>query len=99
MVLRNGKSHRKASAMSEERLAAVEERLARALEGGGASVTVQDPRVSQIQNWLLGLVGTGIIVVLGWLANSVDNLNRNFAAMTQWKVDVERRLGNMERKP
>jgi hypothetical protein len=64
----------------------------------GATVTVQDPRVSQVQNWLIGLIGMGIIVTLGWLANSVDNLNRNFAAFSEWRVFVDRRLENLERR-
>jgi hypothetical protein len=66
------------------------------ISGGGASVTVTDPRVSQIQNWLIGLVGLGIIASLGWLANSVDSLNRNFAAVSQWKEYVDRRLDQLE---
>lgn len=81
--------------MSDERLSALEARISELT--GGASVTVQDPRVSQIQTWLIGLVGTGIIIVLGWLANSVDNLNRNFAAIAEWRGFVDRRLDNLER--
>ena len=82
--------------MSEERLSALETRISELT--GGATVTVQDPRVSQIQTWLIGLVGAGIIVVLGWLANSVDNLNRNFAAITEWRGFVDSRLQNLERR-
>jgi hypothetical protein len=84
--------------MSEERLTALEDRVANLL-GNGASITVQDPRVNQVQTWLIGLVGLGIIVSLGWLANSVDALNRNFAALSQWKEYVDHRLDDLERKP
>ena len=83
--------------MSEDRIAALERAVEKMLESGGASVTVQDPRVSQVQNWLIGLVGAGIVITLGWLANSVDNLNRNFAAMTEWKVYTDRRIDQLER--
>lgn len=82
--------------MSEERLSRLEEAMSKLLESGGANVTLQDPRVSQVQNWLIGLVGAGIIMALGWMANSVDNLNRNFAAIAQWKEYVDRRLENLE---
>lgn len=82
--------------MSEERITRLEEAMAKLLESGGANVTLQDPRVSQVQNWLIGLVGAGIIMALGWMANSVDNLNRNFAAIAQWKEYVDRRLDNLE---
>lgn len=66
------------------------------LLGSGASITVQDPRVNQVQTWLIGLVGMGIIVALGWLANSVDNLNRNFAAFSEWKNYTDRRIDKLE---
>ena len=82
--------------MSEERLQALEQCIEDALKTGGAQVTVQDPRVSQVQNWILGGVGAGIIVVIGWLANSVDNLNRNFSALSEWRVSTDRRIENLE---
>lgn len=84
--------------MSEERLSVLERRVADLLDSG-ASITVQDPRVNQVQTWLIGLVGTGIIVALGWLANSVDSLNRNFAALSQWKEYVDHRLNELEKRP
>lgn len=84
--------------MSDERISALERAVEKMLESGGASVTVQDPRVSQVQTWLIGLVGTGIIIALGWLANSVDSLNRNFAALSQWKEYVDHRLNALEKR-
>ena len=84
--------------MSDERISALERAVEKMLESGGASVTVQDPRVSQVQNWLLGLVGAGIIVSLAWLASSVDSLNRNFAALTEWKAYTDHRIETLERR-
>jgi hypothetical protein len=81
--------------MSEEDV----NRLAKILERRGGTVSIQDPRVSQIQTWLIGLVGLGIILSLGWLATSVDSLNRNFAGIAVWKDYVDQRLNNLERKP
>ena len=84
--------------MSEERITKLEAALSNLLDSGGANVQLQYPRVSQVQNWLIGLVGTGIILSLAWMANSVDNLNRNFAAIAQWKEYVDHRLESLERK-
>lgn len=61
--------------MSEERIAALESALERLAEAGGGSVTVQDPRVSSVQNWILGAVGAGIVMALAWGANSINRLN------------------------
>ena len=72
--------------------------IASEIAGGGASVTVADPRVSQVQTWLLGLVGLGIIASLGWLANSVDSLNRNFAAFAEWKGYADQRIERLENR-
>lgn len=83
--------------MSEERISALEQAIERLSEQGGASVRVEDPRISRVQNWILGIVGMGIIGTLGWLANSVDNLNRNFAAISQWKYDIDKRVQDLER--
>jgi len=85
--------------VSEERLTKLEEAMGKLLESGGANIQLQDPRVSQVQTWLIGCVGAGIIIALGWLANSVDSLNRNFAALSQWKEYVDHRLDSLEKKP
>jgi hypothetical protein len=78
--------------MTDDRVTAMDRR-----KSDGASVVMHDPRVSQVQTWIIGMVGAGIIVVLGWLANSVDNLNRNFAAFSEWRTFVEQRLQKLER--
>jgi hypothetical protein len=78
--------------MTDDRVTAVDRR-----KSDGASVVVSDPRVTNFQNWLIGVVGAGIIVTLGWMANSIDNLNRNFAAFSEWRTYVERRLDKLER--
>jgi len=45
----------------------------------GANIRIQDPRVSKVQTWMLGLVGSGAILSMAWMANSIDNLNLAFA--------------------
>ena len=79
-----------------ERLHPEDIELIAARISGGATISVQDPRVNQVQTWLIGIVGLGIIMSLGWLASSVDNLNRNFAAISQWKQYVDQRLDHLE---
>lgn len=74
------------------------ERIAMAMEERGASITVQDPRVSSVQNWLIGLVGTGALVVMGWMANSIDNLNRNMERSIAKQEFMEQRIQRLEEK-
>lgn len=74
------------------------EEIVRAVETRGGSVTIQDPRVSQVQTYMIGLVGLGIIGALGWLATSVDRLNRNFERVSVTLDYMERRISDLEHK-
>lgn len=74
------------------------DKIIKMLESRGGSVSIQDPRVTQVQTWLIGLIGIGIIVALGWLASSVDSLNRSFAGLSVWKEYTDQRISNLERK-
>lgn len=78
--------------MSEEERRRILERMS----SSGATVTIYDPRVSQVQNWLIGIVGVGILVALGWLATSVDKLNRNFERITVTLEYMETRIARLE---
>ena len=82
------------AAISEEDV----NRLAKILERRGGTMTIQDPRINQVQNWLIGLVGAGMISAMLWLANSVDNLNKNFAGMSVWKDYTEHRVADNEKR-
>jgi len=62
------------------------DKLVKAIEERGGSITLHDPRVSQVQTWLIGLVGTGGIVALGWMASSLDSLSK---AVTKTSVQIE----------
>lgn len=76
------------------------EKLVKALEARGGSVTIQDPRVSQVQTWLIGLVGTGAVIAMGWMANSIDNLNRTVERNNAQLEYMDRRIARLEdRKP
>lgn len=83
--------------LSEEEIARFKRLFDRMNQGG--TISIQDPRVNQVQTWLIGLVGAAIVGSMLWLANSVDTLNRNFAGISVWKEYVDQRLGNLERKP
>lgn len=63
--------------MSEERITRLEEAMAKILESGGASIQLQDPRVSTVNRWLYGVFGTVFTGVGLWLVSSVNTLNVN----------------------
>lgn len=88
--------------ITEEQL----QRIIQALERSGASVNVSDPRVSQVQTWILGLVGVGLIAAGTWVAQSIGTLTTTVAGavatIAQYGEilrDHEERLRAEERKP
>jgi predicted Zn-dependent protease len=88
-------------AITEEQL----QRLIAAIQrSGGAHVEVSDPRVSQVQTWILGLVGVGVIAAGGWVAQSISTLSQTVStAVTrldqqdETQRDHEQRLRDLER--
>jgi len=50
-------------------------RIIAAMQRSGASVNVSDPRVSAVQAWILGLVGTGVVAAALWGGKSLQDLN------------------------
>jgi hypothetical protein len=85
-------------AITEEQL----QRLLAAIQRSGASVNVSDPRVTSLQTWLLGLVGTGVVAGLVMVGSSVIDLRAEFVAWrTRWEMvmDHEQRLRQLERRP
>lgn len=51
-------------------------KLVKAIEERGGSITLHDPRVSQAQTWILTTFGAGILAIGAYLVNSVNELNR-----------------------
>lgn len=47
----------------------------------GASVVIQDPRVSQALRWFWGVLGVGIISVVGLAAKNLYQLNLTVSRM------------------
>lgn len=74
------------------------ERLTRAIQGRGGRIVYQDSRFDKFRDWALALLGAGILGALGWLANSVDNLNRNMAAANVHWEDLDKRISRMEER-
>lgn len=80
--------------MSEERLAALEERIEKLLEGGGASVTIQDPRVSILTRWLMTLLGGLALAVMIWVAASINRLNETMSRVVTQNEAIMHTLGD-----
>ena len=88
----------RSGALSDRDVALIE----RLLAGRGANVTVSDPRVSAVQNWIILSVGLGLITAGGWLASKVGELSVAVATLQAQQATVadhEQRLRQLERKP
>jgi hypothetical protein len=82
------------------------ERIIHAMQQRGATVNVTDPRVTAVQAWILGLVGSGVVGAAIWGANSLSELTTTVTIaiarqQEQGKVqdDHEARLRSLERRP
>jgi hypothetical protein len=91
-------------AITEEQLQRLVQSIERMRSEGNVSLT--DPRVSQVQTWILGLVGMGLIAAGCWVAQSISTLSSTVAASVQrldqygtTLEDHEQRLRDQERKP
>lgn len=87
--------------ITEEQLS----RLVHALQRSGASVSVSDPRVSQVQTWILGLVGAGLVAAGIWVGQSINVLSTTLASavarLDQYGTtlaDHEQRIRQQEHK-
>lgn len=65
-------------------------------KAGGASVKIQDPRVSQVQSWLIGLFGAGMVSSALWLASSVSDLKLIAARQSVQFEQMDRRITKLE---
>ena len=81
------------------------DRLVKVLEQRGGSVTIQDPRVSQVQTWMWGVIGICVIGLGGWLINSVNALNQTMQRVVvtnEYVVKIvdahDRRIADLERR-
>ncbi len=49
----------------------------------GARITMHDPRVTSLNTWLVGIVGTSVVFFLGWNIQSIQTLNETLAVMRE----------------
>jgi 7-keto-8-aminopelargonate synthetase-like enzyme len=91
--------------MSEERLAALEDRIEKAFAAGGAQVTLQDPRINTFVRAAGGVFASITIIVMVWVASSINRLNETMArvatqneAIMNTLVDHADRIKDMERR-
>jgi hypothetical protein len=78
--------------MTEERITALERNVEELLNAGGASVTIQDPRVSALTRWMFGSLGTLAIGSILWGVKSINDLNITVQrVVTQMAEESKRR--------
>jgi hypothetical protein len=89
------------STLTQEEMDKLLERLA----NSGAKLTMTDPRVSAIHNWLLASIGGVLIIVGGWTITSINNLNQTMVKVVEQNRTSERtneaqdrRFDNMDRR-
>lgn len=79
--------------LSQEEMDKLMERLA----NSGARITMQDPRVTSAQTWILVSIGTAGIAVAGWGIKSISDLNQNMATMLTRYEYESKRMDRVER--
>lgn len=70
------------------------ERIAQRLSRVGASVTVQDPRVNSLTRWLAGIFASITVLVMVWVANSINRLNETMARVATQNESVIRTISD-----
>ena len=90
------------SMITEEQL----QRIIAAMQRNGANVNVSDPRVSAVQAWILGFVGSGLVAAAAWGAKSISDLSTTVTIaiarqdqQARTQEDHEDRLRSLERRP
>jgi hypothetical protein len=64
------------------------------MAGGGATVTVQDPRVSNLTRWIATLMGGVALLVMGWVATSINRLNETMSRVVAQNEAIVSILGD-----
>ena len=68
------------------------DKLVRAIEECGGSITLQDPRVSRATSWIIAGAATTAMGLVGWLATSVNELSGGLKENTAELRAYNRRL-------
>lgn len=71
----------------------------------GASIAVRDPRVSTAFTWVSGVFASVTVLVMVWVASSINDLNKTMARVATQNesimttlVDHSERLRELERR-
>jgi hypothetical protein len=74
------------------------ERIIKAMESRGASITVADPRVSSMQNAVLAGVGSCLVAVMGWGVLSINRLNTTMERVVVQNEYMGRQIDTQEHR-
>lgn len=56
-------------------------KLMERLANHGARITMADPRVTSVQNWIFASIGAVLLLLGAWVGQSISELNKNMAAV------------------
>jgi hypothetical protein len=80
------------------------DRLLKAIESRGASISVQDERVTRWRDWVMTLLGGAILLTLAWVATTLIQLkesvaqgNERYQSLLETVRDHSERLRELER--
>lgn len=81
------------------------QRLIDAVSRRGGNISMADPRLSALQNWLMVTIGTVLIVVGGWTITSINKLNETMVKVVEQNTALQRvndaqdrRFDNIDRR-
>lgn len=63
---------------------------------GGARISMRDPRVSSVINWLYGTIGAALIATGVWIATSINDLNLTSARLIVQLEEVNRQISKKD---
>lgn len=72
------------------------EKLLEKLVNRGASITMVDPRVTSVQNWVLGTIGLTLIGVGGWGVKSINDLNQTMTIVVTQNAYRDKQVQRVE---
>lgn len=53
------------------------------LANTGARITMADPRVTSVQNWIFAGIGGTLLLLGGWVGTSINELNKNMTKVIE----------------
>ena len=60
------------------------------LSNSGARISMTDPRVTSVQNWIFAGIGGTLLLLGGWVGSSISKLNENMAKVIEQNVYSQR---------